>query len=100
MVNWMAEGRGAYAFTNEMFNPGMYFQRDIADPDTKRLWFFPDKMEFGQFFTPYKEFNHPQYGKVLLGGMNKWSSRVTPTSPRRRRPRARPSVSSSACAAN
>jgi hypothetical protein len=78
-VNWLAEGRGAYAFTNEMFHPGMYFQRDITSPDDKRLWFFRDRLEFGQFFTPYREFDHPQYGKIMLGGLNKWSSRVTPT---------------------
>lgn len=78
-VNWTAEGLGVFSFTNEMWNPGKYFQRDVTDPDDKRMWLFRDKLQFGQVFTPYKEFNHPQFGKVLLGGLNKWSSRVTPT---------------------
>ncbi len=78
-VNWTAEGLGIFSFTNEMWNPGKYFQRDVADPDSKKMWLFRDKLQFGQVFTPYKEFNHPQFGKILLGGLNKWSSRVTPT---------------------
>jgi hypothetical protein len=78
-VNWLAEGRGAYAFTNEMWTPALYFQRDIASPDEARTRLWRDRLQFGQEFSPYKEFDHPQYGKVLLGGPNKWSSRVTPT---------------------
>jgi hypothetical protein len=62
-----------------MWNPGKYFQREVNDPDDKRRWLFRDKLQFGQVFTPYKEFDHPQFGKVLIGGLNKWSSRVTPT---------------------
>ncbi len=78
-VNWTAEGLGIFSFTNEMWNNAKYFQRDIADPDDKRMWLFRDRLQFGQVFTPYKEFDHPQFGKVLIGGLNKWSSRVTPT---------------------
>ncbi len=77
-VNWMAEGLGAYSFTNELWTPSKYFQRDI-EPDEERAWFFRDKLQFGQTFTPYKEYDHPQYGKVLIGGLNKWSMRTTPT---------------------
>lgn len=78
-VDWMAAGCGAYTFTNEMWNEGKYFQRDNANPSDKQMWLFRDKLQFGQAFTPYKEFDHPVYGKVLIGGLNKWSSRVTPT---------------------
>jgi Zinc carboxypeptidase len=78
-VNWTAEGLGVFSFTNEMWNPGKYFQRDISDPDDKRMWLFRDRLQFGQVFSPYKEFDHPQFGKILIGGLNKWSARVTPT---------------------
>ena len=78
-VDWMAAGRGAYTFTNEMWSDSKYFQRDVASPTDKQMWLFRDRLQFGQVFTPYKEFNHPQFGKVLIGGLNKWSSRVTPT---------------------
>jgi hypothetical protein len=78
-VNWTAEGLGIFSFTNEMWNNAKYFQRDVADPDDKRMWLFRDRLQFGQVFKEYKEFDHPQYGKVLIGGLNKWSARITPT---------------------
>jgi hypothetical protein len=78
-IDFVAVGMGAYAFTNEMWNEGKYFQRDQTNPDDQKMWLFRDKLEFGQTFTPYKEFDHPQFGKILIGGLNKWSSRITPT---------------------
>jgi len=77
-IDFMAVGCGAWSFTNEMWNEGKYFQRDGSTDET-RMWLFRDRLQFGQVFTPYKEFDHPQFGKVLIGGLNKWSSRVTPT---------------------
>ena len=77
-VNWIAEGLGVVSFTNELWTPAKYFQRDISSPDDdqRRLW--RDYMVFGQDFTPYTEIDHPQHGRILVGGPNKWSSRNTP----------------------
>jgi hypothetical protein len=77
-INWTAEGLGAVSFTNELWNDAKYFQRDVENPDEERQWLWRDRVAFGQTFTDYKEFDHPRYGKVLIGGPNKWSSRVTP----------------------
>ncbi len=78
-LNWFAEGLGAFAFTNELWNEGKYFQRENTNPSEEQRWLWRDRLAFGQLFSPYKEFDHPQFGKVLIGGLNKWSSRVTPT---------------------
>jgi hypothetical protein len=40
---------------------------------------FRDRLQFGETFTPYTEVEHPEHGTVLVGGLNKWSSRITPT---------------------
>ncbi len=77
--DWTAETLGIFSFTNEMMHPGMYFQRDVTNPDEKAMWLFRDRLLFGQVFKDYTEYDHPQYGKVLVGGLNKWSSRNTPT---------------------
>lgn len=77
-VNWAAESLGIFSFTNELWTEGKYFQRE-TQPDEKLEWLWRDRMVFGQTFSPYKEFMHPQFGKVLVGGQNKWSSRNTPT---------------------
>ena len=78
-VNWLAEGLGAYSFTNEMWTGGKYFQRDITRPDDERMWLFRDRLQFGQAFKEYEWFDHPDEGRVLIGGLNKWASRTTPT---------------------
>jgi hypothetical protein len=78
-VNWTAEGLGIFSFTNEMWNDSKYFQREDPSNDDKRMWIFRDKLQFGQTFKEYAEYDHPQYGKVLIGGLNRWSARVTPT---------------------
>jgi hypothetical protein len=78
-VNWLAEGLGISAFTNELWAGGKMFQRDVNRPDEEQQRIWRDQMMFGQTFTDYTEVDHPTYGKVLVGGPNKWSSRNTPT---------------------
>lgn len=78
-VNWMAEGLGMYAFTNELWSNDKYFQRESDEPMSDRMWTFRDHVAFGEMFTDYTEHEHPQLGTVLIGGPNKWSSRNTPT---------------------
>lgn len=78
-VNWTAETLGIFSFTNEMWTPQKYFQRDGSATGDAEQWLWRDRVAFGQLFAEYKEFNHPKYGKVLIGGLNKWSSRSTPT---------------------
>lgn len=77
-VNWTAEGLGIFSFTNELWTPAKYFQRDVNDPDERQDWLWRDRVAFGELVAPYREIEHPQYGRVLVGGPNKWSSRVTP----------------------
>lgn len=78
-VNWTAETLGIFSFTNEMWTPQKYYQRDGASVGEPDQWLWRDRLAFGQLFTEYKEVTHPKHGKVLIGGMNKWSSRSTPT---------------------
>ncbi len=77
-VNWTAEGLGIFSFTNEMWSTEKYFYREAGDQD-ERDWIWRDRLNFGEVFKDYTEFDHPKHGKVLIGGPNKWSSRVTPT---------------------
>ncbi|GAB4382960.1 MAG: M14 family metallopeptidase [Phycisphaerales bacterium] len=77
-VNWAAESLGIIAFTNELWNEGKYFQRETPADDAN-MWIWRDRLDFGQTFTPYTWVDHPQYGRVLVGGLNKWAARVTPT---------------------
>src|SRR5690606_15387020 len=38
-----------------------------------------DLLQFGKDFAPFTEVEHPQHGTVLVGGLNQWASRNTPT---------------------
>lgn len=78
-VNWLAEGLGVFSFTNEMWAASKYFQRDISRPSEEQMWLFRDRLQFGQDFKDYTEFDHPEHGPILIGGLNKWASRNTPT---------------------
>ncbi len=78
-ATWAAESLGIISFTNELWTAAKYFQRDVARPDEEQMWMFRDRLQFGQVFTDYTEVEHPQFGTVLVGGLNKWSSRSTPT---------------------
>ncbi len=77
-VNWVAETLGIVSFTNELWTTEKYFQRDVRRPSDEQQWIWRDKLAFGELFTDFTEYDHPEYGKVLIGGPNKWSARVTP----------------------
>ncbi|MBO6513291.1 MAG: hypothetical protein JJ974_04935, partial [Phycisphaerales bacterium] len=77
-VNWLAEGLGITSFTNELWTN----KRIMPDPDreftSSERMHWQDRMLFGQTFTDFTEYDHPQHGKVLIGGGTQYSSRVTP----------------------
>lgn len=88
-IDWTSEGLGIMSFSNELWNGDQYFtspelQKEGEDPTSpisgsKGRYFFDDKLEFGDQFVEWKEFDHPQYGKVELGGeWKKFMGRLPP----------------------
>jgi murein tripeptide amidase MpaA len=76
-VNWLAEGLGIIAFTNELWSDKRILQ-DGRTPDEAGRMRWIDRMLFGENFTEWTEVPHPDYGTVLVGGGTKWSSRIPP----------------------
>jgi len=76
-ATWVSESLGVISFTNELWTTEKYFYRD-GRPTQEQMWVWRDHLAFGELFTDYTEVEHPQHGTVLVGGPNKWSSRVTP----------------------
>ncbi len=82
-ITWTYEGLGIFSFTNELFVRSQYFSNASGD---QRAWMadeldllrFNDLLAFGQNFVEWHEVDHPQYGKVEVGGFSKYSSRVPP----------------------
>jgi hypothetical protein len=76
-VNWTAEGLGIVSFTNELWSDQRIMQTG-QDPNDEERARWRDDVLFGRTFKDWTEFQHPTLGTVLVGGQNKWSSRVTP----------------------
>jgi hypothetical protein len=87
-TDWANDGLGIIAFLNELWNSNQYFNSPelIAqrqDPNSpisgnKSRYFFDDHLEFGDQFEEWKEFDHPDFGKVELGGSWKKTTRRLP----------------------
>jgi hypothetical protein len=87
-IDWTADGLGILSFSNELWNGGQYFtspelktqQQDPESPINSRVadYFFDDFVELGDQFIEWKEFEHPEYGKVEMGGWKKTRGRVPP----------------------
>ena len=89
VTDWANDGLGILSFSNELWNNGQYFtspelkeqQKDPNGPISPRVanYFFNDFLEFGDELTEWKEFDHPQFGKVEIGGaFKKTFGRVPP----------------------
>ena len=76
-VNWLAESLGVITFTNELWSDKRILQNG-SDPSPEQMTRWRDRLLFGQTTTDWKEMQHPEYGTVLIGGGNKWSSRIPP----------------------
>lgn len=78
-VNWLAETLGIVSFTNELWTNNKRYQGEAARESEDQQWLWRDHMVFGTEFTDYTEYDHPEYGPILVGGTNRWGSRQTPT---------------------
>ncbi len=87
-TDWANDGHGIIAFLNELWNGGQYFQSPLLtqqQADSRSplfgdlsLLFFDDRLEFGENFVEWAPFDHPEYGKVEMGGWSKFGSRINP----------------------
>jgi hypothetical protein len=88
-IDWTNDGLGILSFSNELWSGEQYYtspalkeqQRDPNSPINPRVanFWFNDNVEFGEQFSEWKEFDHPQFGKVELGGTwKKTYGRVPP----------------------
>lgn len=79
-VDWFYGGRGVYTFSNELFTSYMYFgKKDGEDDDGGNESYAFDKLlMFGDGIMPWKEYTHPLYGKIEIGGARKNYTRADP----------------------
>lgn len=74
-LDWFYGGRGIYTFSNELFTSTMYFNKP-ADQETS--YEFDKSLLFGDAVVEWKEYDHPQFGKIEIGGVKKNFTRADP----------------------
>jgi hypothetical protein len=73
-VDWLHQSRGIYAFTNELFTPFNFFRTSghegfFGSAEVQHQ--FDKYLLLDDGFVPWHEVEHPQYGKVEVGGQRK-----------------------------
>lgn len=78
-LDWFYGGRGVYTYSNELWTPYLFFQKDATrgsqDPSSFQ---FDRWLLFQDAFVDWHEYDHPQYGKIEIGGFRKNFGRAHP----------------------
>jgi hypothetical protein len=78
-LDWFYGGRGVYTFSNELWTPYLFYNRDATrNPQDNTNYEFDRYTLFKDAFVDWHEFNHPQYGKIEIGGFKKNFGRAHP----------------------
>lgn len=75
-LDWFYGGRGIYTFSNELFTSSMMFNKQNGGQEES--YEFDKSLLFGDAIIEWKEYNHPQYGKIEIGGVKKNFGRADP----------------------
>jgi hypothetical protein len=83
-VDWLYAMQGIYAFTNELFTSFNLFRKQSEGGWRRRRgsddrYRFDDLLLLGEGLVKWKEFDHPQYGRIEVGGMKKNWGRQPPS---------------------
>jgi hypothetical protein len=75
-LDWFYGGRGIYTFSNELWTSFLLFNKE--NPGENANYQFDRYLLFRDAFVEWKEFNHPQYGRIEIGGFKKNFGRMHP----------------------
>jgi hypothetical protein len=76
--DWFFGMLGIFSFSNELFTRENYFRRQLEDRQ-KGEQEFDELLLLGQGTVPWHEVDHPQYGRIEVGGMRKEWGRQPPS---------------------
>jgi len=78
--DWMYVMRGVFRFTNELWTPLNYFRKTAETGERKeQTELFDRYLLFGEGTVPWKEVEHPQFGRIEVGGLKKNWGRQPPS---------------------
>ena len=78
-LDWFYGAKGILTFSNELWTPFKYFERE---PERTRYdrpeYEFDRLLLMREAIVPWTEVDHPQFGRVEVGGVKKQYTRATP----------------------
>jgi len=79
-IDFFALGRGIYTFSNELMTTFKLFNNkdEVSNRQNSEYYEFDKLLLFGDAYVPWKEFDHPQFGKIEIGGAKKNYTRNHP----------------------
>jgi len=80
-LDWAHDALGIMSFCNELWSQAQLYQgfwkEDGPVSDEMQQLFFNDRLGMGAWFHEWEEYDHPELGKVEIGGWSKWWGRTT-----------------------
>lgn len=78
-LDWFYGGRGIYTFSNELWTPYLMFNSDATrELNDETTFKFDRYLLFKDAFVEWHSYDHPQYGKIEIGGFKKNFTRMHP----------------------
>lgn len=77
-LDWFYGGRGIYTYTNELMISYLYFHENRGRGNQEEELKVDKYLTFGDAFVDWAEYDHPQYGKIEIGGFKKNFGRAHP----------------------
>jgi len=87
-IDWFNDGHGIISMSNELWSGSKYYQSPLLEeqqgnPNSpiegqRSRYFFDDFLQFGEMYQDWAPFDHPLYGKVEMGGWDKFYGRINP----------------------
>ncbi len=82
LIDWFYAMQGIYTYTNELFTPFNYFRQASTEGffgASEERHRFNKYLLFEDGFVPWKEVDHPTFGKIEVGGFKKNWTRQPPS---------------------
>ena len=70
-IDWTVFGRGIFTFSNELWSSALMYRNKYKGDPAAMSYEFDKSLLFHDSFVEWKEFDHPQYGKIEIGGFKK-----------------------------
>lgn len=77
-LDWFYGGRGIYTYSNELMTSYLYFNNQGEKGYQEEDMNVDKYLTFGDAFVPWKEYEHPQFGTIEVGGFKKNFGRLHP----------------------